>query len=74
MDETKKFNGWEVQSNGDLSFSSKNYVIEKDRLSDPGWILHLMSKDWVDFNDFLPAYLEALKSSGIDRINIKTNY
>lgn len=68
-------NKWVITPAGDLVYNGW-YVIEKWRLMN--WedlILHLKSsKKWIDFNDFIPAYFQALQNAGVKKITIQTYY
>lgn len=67
---------WTVELSGTLIYDKNgyNYDIHHSDLHDDDWILHLSSKGWIDWNDFIPAYFQALKNKGIQNINIKTFY
>ncbi len=62
------FGNWEIKKNGSLYNKSKDYLIESERLTESDWIPHLYSKAWMEneWNDFIPAYMEALKISGVE--------
>ena len=63
------FGKWVVSSNGDLDYDNR-YFIDHTRL-DEDWIQHLMEKGWINFNDFIPAYIEALYRANKTEITIK---
>ncbi len=65
---------WIITPEGDLLHPSNDYIIEADRLEEDDWVLHLMTKGWMDFNTFLPVYFKALKNRGIKKLLIKTTY
>lgn len=67
----KKFNDWKVYKNGDIIHTEMNYLISGDRLKENDWIEHMMYKGWVDLNDFIPAYFQALSYKNIESITIK---
>jgi hypothetical protein len=59
------FGNWQIKEDGSLYNSSEDYLIESDRLKEGDWIPHLYSKAWMEngWNDFIPAYMEAIKIS-----------
>jgi len=63
------FGKWVVSKNGDLDYDSR-YFIDHTRL-DEDWIQHLSEKGWIDFNTFIPAYLQALRNANKKTITIK---
>ncbi len=70
----KKFNkDWYLSETGDM-WHVTDYTIEKERLEEDDWILHLMTKGWFDANTFLPAYFEALKRAKINEVTIIPRY
>lgn len=74
MNTEKTFGSWKVDSDGDLVHPERGYDITSDRLDEKDWILHLSEKSWVNFNDFIPAYLYALSLAGISEVSIATQY
>jgi len=69
-----KFGKWKVYRNGDINFDNGYYFIDANRLKTEDWILHLMEKGWVDMNDFIPAYFQALQNIGVKHIKIQSFY
>jgi hypothetical protein len=65
---------WAVSENGDLTYNNERYVIDQKNIIDDDWLLHIMDKNWIDLNDFIPAYFEALKRCGIKKQLIKISY
>lgn len=65
---------WDVSLNGDLEYDNGRYFIESERLTNDDWIAHLFEKGWIDFNEFLPAYFQALKNIGSQYVKIKVFY
>ena len=65
-------NKWQIENGGDLV--NNDYVIERERLDEDDWILHMLSKGWCDMNDFIPRYFEALESKGIKGLKIRIVY
>lgn len=61
---------WTVNKEGDIVFDGY-YHIQKDRLQEIDWIIHLMDKTWFDFNEFMPIYMQAHFNAGIKEIKIK---
>ena len=57
-----------------MDFNNGEYVIEHDRVSEEDWIAHLFTKQWNNWNDFIPAYFQALKNKGVQNISIITFY
>lgn len=73
--ETMTFGKWTVEPCGDMIYDGGRYTIYDNRLAWDEWILHLMSsKKWIDFNDFIPAYFQALQNAGIKELKIITSY
>ena len=68
------FGGWHVYPDGSLEYTERGYLIEADRLREDDWILHLLTKRWVDMNDFIPAYFQAMRNAGIQHANIRFYY
>jgi hypothetical protein len=62
------FGKWVVSANGDLDYDNR-YFIDHSRLSED-WISHLSEKGWIVFNDFIPAYLQALRNANQKTITI----
>ena len=71
--EIKQFGSWEVSPKGDMNHDGR-YSIPSNRLTEDNWIIHMQEKGWIDFNTFLPAYLQALKNAGKQFVKIKTFY
>ena len=75
QDKIKKsaiFGKWSVSIKGDMSFDSGKYDINSDQLRQNDWITHMFEKKWIDFNDFIPAYFQALKNIGCKNIEMIT--
>jgi hypothetical protein len=68
------FGKWKVTISGNMNCEERNYFIPFDRLQDENWILHLSSKNWIDFNEFIPAYLQACENAGIEKISMLMFY
>jgi hypothetical protein len=69
---SQTFGDWHVSINGDMCYK-EYYFIDHKRLKQD-WILHLLdSKSW-DWNDFIPAYFQALTNAGIKELKIKIHY
>jgi hypothetical protein len=68
------FGKWKVYQNGDIDFDNGYYFIDGSRLQDEDWIYHLLEKNWVNMNDFLPAYFQALKNIDIELIQVRSFY
>lgn len=68
------FGKWKVYQNGDIDFDNGYYFIDGSRLQDEDWIYHLLEKNWVNMNDFLPAYFQALQNVGIELIQVRSFY
>jgi hypothetical protein len=64
---------WHVKENGDLEYDGY-YHISGKRLIENDWIAHLFEKRWIDFNDFIPAYFQALKNIGEQYVNVRVFY
>lgn len=70
--EIKSFGRWTVKINGDMEFGNMRYFIGSNRLAEKDWIIHLAGKNWIIWNDFIPAYFQALLNAGIREITIDT--
>lgn len=70
----KEQQDWEISENGDLTHKKRGYLIEAWQLKENDWLLHMMEKGWVNLNTFVPAYLEACRRAGINKISIMTHY
>ena len=68
------FGQWKVQSDGSVKCTERDYVIASSRLSKGDWICHLKDKDWVNLNDFIPAYFKALEIQGINKLQMRIAY
>ena len=68
-----KFGKWSVSKSGDMLHDS-GYPIYDHQLERDNWIIHMLEKDWVDFNDFIPAYFQALKNAGIKNKKVQVFY
>jgi hypothetical protein len=69
------FGKWHVSKNGDMEYDNGRYFIEASRISEDNWILHMLdSKGWIDYNEFIPAYFQALKNINKQFIKIKICY
>ena len=61
-----QFGKWHVSITGDLSYDGDKYNIYEQQLEDNrDWLIHMMGKQFVDWNEFMPAYLQALKNANI---------
>lgn len=65
---------WLVKINGDMIYDGGRYSIAGDRLTEDNWIAHLFEKGWIDFNEFIPAYFQALKNIGKQFIKTRVFY
>lgn len=54
---TKLNDGWEI-------------LIPKNRLNECDWISHMRQKSYMDFGEFVCAYLKACELAGIKNLNI----
>ncbi len=70
----QRFGNWHVSENGDMNFKNGRYQIFGYQLSQDNWILHMLEKDWVNLNEFVPAYFHALRNIGYENHTIKTSY
>jgi hypothetical protein len=69
-----KFGKWEVGPDGEMTYDGDRYWIEKERLTEEDWILHLSEKAWIDWNEFIPAFLQALENAKIKKVTILAYY
>ena len=72
-DRVETFGDWKVYENGDMVYRDGQYEIAGARLREQ-WITHLLSKVWIDYNDFIPAYLQACYNAEINKVEILINY
>ena len=56
---------WHVSIDGLMTYDKGRYEIDNESLEDDDWILHMSSKGWIDWNDFIPAYIQAHINAGI---------
>lgn len=68
------FGKWEVRKNGDMIYDKGRYAIYSTQISNDDWLLHIYEKKWNDFNEFIPAYLQALRNAGIKKLEMKIFY
>ena len=71
---TKKkaqFGNWKVDEEGNLDHMKKPYFITADRLNEEDWLIHLAGKSWIDWNEFISAYFQALKNAEIQFIKMR---
>jgi hypothetical protein len=59
------FGDWKVSKSGDMSYKKGIYNIYDYQLTQNDWIVHMLEKEWVNWNDFMPAYFQACKNAGI---------
>lgn len=81
QDNTRKpatFGKWNVSSKGDMSYDKGRYCITSIQLlsnsESKTWIAHLFEKAWIDWNDFIPAYFQALKNLGRQEVSVTVFY
>jgi hypothetical protein len=56
---------WQVVPEGlETTPGHQSYQIHAARLSKPDWLVHMAKKEWVDLDDFVTAYICALKRHG----------
>jgi len=72
-DGTIHFGKWTVAKSGYMVYDNW-YDIDEKRLSEDDWIYHLFSKGWIDWNEFMPAYFQALSNAKIQFVNIRIFY
>lgn len=65
---------WTTDIEGNMSYDGDRYFIEKQRISEKDWIVHLQGKRWMDWNEFIPCYLQSCINQGIGEVTIKTIY
>jgi hypothetical protein len=65
---------WNVKINGDLEYDGGRYYIDGKRLTEANWIAQMFEKGWIDFNEFMPAYFQALKNIEKEFLNIRIFY
>ena len=70
----KTIGKWKVLLNGDMFYDEGRYEITGDCLMEDDWIVHLFEKGWIDWNEFIPAYFQALKNIKCQHIKMKIYY
>ena len=60
------FGKWQVTKEGHMIWNQGKYEIHSTTLT-RDWIAHMFEKKWIDWNDFIPAYFQALKNAGIEK-------
>lgn len=58
------FHEWTISEEGDIKHEQPTYCIDSDRLHETDWLQHMVDVGWVDLNDFVPLYLQALSKKG----------
>ena len=71
--EEKRFGKWIAYSSGSL-YHEHNMFIPEDKILDDTWLIHMMTFEWIDFNTFIPAYLQACKNAGRKRVTVRTYF
>lgn len=61
---------WAVSKDGDIKHKETGYYIAAFRLGRENWLGHMANKRWVDFNTFIPAYIEACHRAGVTTVAI----
>ncbi len=73
-DYRRELSKFRVNNNGDLLTLSRNgrweTLIPKQRLTEPDWISHMKEKGFLNFGEFVCAYLKALEMHGIRNLQI----
>lgn len=67
---TRRTFDWEVSEEGDLYCDDASYYIGAERLGTENWLCHMAGKKWVNFNTFIPAYIEACRRAGVKTVKI----
>lgn len=65
---------WTICNKELVSKKQEGFSIPFSELAEKDWIKHLLTKDWIDMNTFLPAYFYALRLCGKKEISITANY
>lgn len=60
-----QFGKWQVSKSGNMIYDNGNYYIYDNQLKEEDWIAHMFEKSWIDWNEFIPAYFQALKNADI---------
>lgn len=68
-----KVGKWEVNTKGSMLYDSY-YAIPHNRLTEEDWIAHLFEKGWIDWNEFIPAYFQALKNADKEFVKVRVFY
>ncbi len=65
---------WSAALNGDLEYDNGRYFIKGSCLTEEDWLIHLFKKNWIDWNEFLPCYFQALKNRDIQFVKTRVFY
>ena len=53
---------------------NQQYVIDKERIAEPDWIVHMFGKmDYELFGEFVAAYLTVCHRNGLKKIKVNTS-
>lgn len=69
----KRFGKWIAYASGSL-YHEDNFFIPEAKVLEDTLIIHMMTFDWIDFNTFIPAYLQACKNAGKKKITARTYF
>lgn len=72
--EQKTFGKWLVYEHGDMMYDDALFIPAEKILKEDTWLIHMMIYEWIDFNDFIPAYLQACKNTGKKRVLVRTYF
>ena len=70
----KTYGKWLVYANGTMFYDNRIYIPVEKVLEDDTWVIHFLGCEEIDFNDFIPAYLQACKNAGRKRITVRTYF
>jgi len=73
-DGTMYFGKWTVTKSGDMEYDNGRYFLEASKLTQENTLLHMFSKAWIDWNEFLPAYFQALSNTKKQKMTIQIFY
>lgn len=68
-----KFGKWFVDTNGDMSWDNR-FFINADQVVEQTCIVQMFKHEWIDFNEFMPAYFQALKNKKCQYVNVQIHY
>jgi hypothetical protein len=73
MKQEGQFGDWHVDKEGNMTYKNERYFLDGDDLPD-NTIIHMSEKAWLKWDEFMPAYLQALKNRRLEYVRIRVFY